>query len=131
MKLIINGNVMTKKLIGILIMMQCALGQQTQGGIPYSKIYNLGSNIHIINLPSIDHDALLTEDMYKELGTPYRYGYKHEVHYTPENSGIWEKTVDGGMIWQIRFISEGAYSISVEYEVFFYSKRRSIIYNDT
>ena len=99
--------------------MQFAIGQQTQDGSPYSQIHGLGNNYPIITLPDVYHDVLIEEDMNMDLGKPYRYGYKHEVHYTPENSGIWEKMVDGGMMWRIHFISEGAHAISFEYEEFF------------
>jgi len=109
---------MMKQLIMILIIMQFALGQQTQEGLPHSQIYDLLDNYHTITLPQIDLDALFEEDTYREMGTPYRYGYKHEVHYTPENSGTWAETADGGILWQVRFISEGANAISFEYEEF-------------
>jgi len=107
-----------KQLAMILIIMQFSLAQQTQEGAPYSQIYSSGNNYQTINLPYVDHDALLEEDAYREIGTPYRYGYKHEVYYTPENSGTWKKTADGGRMWQIRFISEYAYATSFEYEKF-------------
>ena len=96
--------------------MQFALGQQTQGGTPYSQIHDLGNNYHTITLPQIERDVLLEEDSYSSLGTPYRYGYIHKGSYSPENYGIWKKTVDGGMMWQIRFTSKDAYAISFEFE---------------
>ena len=85
-----------KQLAMILIIMQFSLAQQTQEGAPYSQIYSSGNNYQTVNLPYVDHDALLEEDAYREIGTPYRYGYKHEVYYTSENSGTWKKTADGG-----------------------------------
>ena len=109
---------MMKQLAMILIIMQFSLAQQTQEGAPYSQIYSSGNNYQTVNLPYVDHDALLEEDAYREIGTPYRYGYKHEVYYTSENSGTWKKTADGGRMWQIRFISEDAYAISFEYDEF-------------
>ena len=108
-----------KQLAMILIIMQFALGQQTKEGIPYSQIHGLGDNYHTIALPQIDRDALLEEDSKKTIGTPYRYGFIHEGNYSPENSGIWEETSDGGMIWQIRFTSEDAFALSFEYEQFY------------
>ena len=93
-----SGKDTMKQLTMILIIMQFALGQQTQEGVPYSKIQGLGNSYHTITLPQVNHDSLLEEDTYREMGTPYRYGYKHEVHYTSENSGIWEETADGGIL---------------------------------
>ena len=106
------------QLVGILIIVQFALSQQTQEGIPFSKIYDLETNYQIITLPDIDQDVLLEEDIYREMGTPFRYGYKHEVKYSPENSGVWEKTEDGGLIWKIHFTSVGAFAMSFEYNNF-------------
>ena len=113
------GKKMMKQLAMILIIIQFSLGQQTQGGVPYSKIHGFGHNYHTITLPQVDRDALLKEDTYRAMGTPYRYGYKHKVLYSTEGSGVWEETVDGGMMWQIRFKSDGAYAISFEYENFY------------
>ena len=107
-----------KQLTMILIIMQFALGQQTQEGVPYSQIQGLRKSYHTITLPQLNHDALLEEDTYRKLGTPYRYGYKHEVHYTPAHSGTWKETANGGRIWQIRFTSAEAYAISFEYDEF-------------
>ena len=113
-----SGKDTMKQLAMILIIMQFALGQQTQEGVPYSQIHDLGDHYHTITLPPIDRDALLEEDTYREMGTPYRYGFKHEVHYTPEYSGTWAETADGGILWKIRFTSEDAYAISFEYDEF-------------
>ncbi len=104
-----------KQLVMIMIILQFALSQQTQEGIPYSQIHGMINNDHTITLPELNHDVLLEEDMFRGMGTPYRYGYKHEVQYSPENAGIFIETNDGGMIWQIRFISRHAYAISFEY----------------
>ena len=109
---------MMKHLVTILIIVQFALSQQTQEGDPYSKIHSLENNYHTITLPQVNNNALLEEDTYRVLGTPYRYGYKHEVYYTPAQSGIWKETADGGILWQVRFTSEDAYAISFEYEKF-------------
>ena len=114
-----SGKYTMKQLAMILIIMQFALGQQTQEGVPYSQIQGLGNSYHTIILPQVNHDELLQEDTYRERGTPYRYGYKHEVHYTPEHSGTWAETSDGGILWRVRFKSEYAYAISFEYEEFY------------
>ena len=70
---------MIKHLLMILIIVQFSLGQQTQEGAPYSQIQSLGNNYQTITLPQVNNDALLEEDTYRVIGTPYRYGYKHEV----------------------------------------------------
>ena len=116
-----------KQLVMILFIVQFALGQQTQEGVPYSQIHGLSNSYHTITLPQIKQDELLEEDTFREMGTPYRYGFKHEGSYSPENSGYWDETADGGIMWQIRFTSKGAYAISFEYEEF-YIPRGSELY---
>tara|TARA_Y100000590_G_scaffold470664_2_gene667567 strand:- start:2204 stop:3715 length:1512 start_codon:yes stop_codon:yes gene_type:complete len=109
---------MIKHLLMILIIVQFSLGQQTQEGAPYSQIQSLENNYHTITLPQVNNDVLLEEDTYRVIGTPYRYGYKHEVFYTPANFGTWNKTSEGGLLWQASFTSEDAYAISFEYKNF-------------
>ncbi len=67
-----------KQVSMVLIIMQFALGQQIQKGVPYSQIHSLVNNYHTITLPKVDENALLEEDTYMELGTPYRYGFAHK-----------------------------------------------------
>ena len=76
---------MMQKLAIILISIQFILGQVTQEGIPYSKIHGLGYNVHMITLPQVDNNALIEEDIYREMGAPYRYGFKHDGNYSPTN----------------------------------------------
>ena len=107
------------KIIKIIILLQLGWAQQIQESTPFSKNHKINDSIHTISLPKVDHEVLLEEDFYRIEGTPYRYGFKHEVNLNPENSGTWQNTLDGGRIWQIKLFSEGAYSISIEYENFF------------
>tara|TARA_B100001029_G_C15061583_1_gene459015 strand:+ start:302 stop:1813 length:1512 start_codon:yes stop_codon:yes gene_type:complete len=106
-------------IIWIVLIIQFIYGQQTQAGIPFSQISGIDNNIHNVLLPSVYHEKLIEEDSNKKPGTPYRYGYKHKVHLTPNNSGTWEQLPNGGNIWTIQISSKGAYSISFEYENFF------------
>ena len=69
MKVKQNEQDMMKQLAIILIIMQFALGQQTQEGVPYSQIQDLKHSYHTITLPQINHDSLLEEDTYSEMGT--------------------------------------------------------------
>ena len=83
------------------------------------RINSIKTNLAVINLPEVNNQEMLEEDELRAIGTPYRYGYKHEVHFSSENSGKWYPTDDGGKIWQISFKSESAYSICLEYENFY------------
>jgi hypothetical protein len=49
---------------------------------------------------------------------PIRYAYPIEVDYTLENSGIWQKTDDGGRIWQLKINISGALSTNTYYNKF-------------
>ena len=114
-----TGQFMIRQIAGILILIQIILSQQVQEGTPYSWLNGLDNTYHSINLPLVDWEAMLEEDSVKPQGTPYRYGFKHEVNYSPENSGIWEETTDGGLLWQISFKSKDAFALSFEYDKFF------------
>ena len=117
-KILIMKNVM-KHVIVFLFMLQVAIGQMTQDGMPYSHINDLSINAEKIILDPVDVDAMLEEDSQKFAGTPYRYGYIHKTAYSPSNSGQWTDLEDGGRIWQIYFKSSGAHAISFEYEEFY------------
>ena len=108
--------------VGILILIQLGVAQQVQEGSPYSRLQGLDNNYHIIDLPLVDIEALIEEDSNREYGTPYRYGYQHYVELSTENSGIWEETADGGLLWQISVSSENAHALSFEYDNFFIPK---------
>ena len=106
--------------------MQFIFGQQTQEGAPYSQIYGLENSYHTITLPQIDRDMLLEEDIYREPGTPFRYGYKHEVKYSPESSGTWEETTDGGMLWRLGIHSPNAYGMKIFFDSYWLPEGGSI-----
>ncbi|MBC8256872.1 MAG: hypothetical protein H8E85_06135 [Candidatus Marinimicrobia bacterium] len=107
------------RIIGLLILTQFGIAQQVQQGSPYSRLQGLDYNYHIIDLPTVDAEALLAEDSNRATGTPYRYGFKHYVDFSTEDSGVWEETEDGGLFWQISVKSENAYALSFEYDNFF------------
>ncbi len=107
------------RIIGILILTQIGLAQQVQEGSPYSRLQGLDYNYHVIDLPNVDAKALLAEDSNRAAGTPFRYGHKHFVDFSTEDSGVWEETADGGLFWQISVKSENAYALSFEYDNFF------------
>ena len=73
----------------ILIISEFISAQKTVGGKPYSLIHNMETNNQVIQLPPVDVDKLIDEDAQRAVNTPYRYGFRHEGDYTPDNSGSW------------------------------------------
>ena len=112
-------NILIKYILGFIILMQIGLGQAFQSIPAYSLRNNIDNIYPVVSLPLIDKEKLIEEDALRTIGTPERYGFKHQVNYSPSNSGIWTETADGGKLWQLKFISEDAYAISLEYDNFF------------
>ena len=119
-----------KYIINIILFINLLLSQYSVDGFPYSKTYN-SISFQTITLPEVNNALLVKEDSYREYGKPYRYGHKHKVNYSPNNSGEWTKLPDGGKLWKINFYSKNAYAISLELNEFYISKGGKLyIYNN-
>ncbi|MDR0438060.1 MAG: S1 family peptidase [Bacteroidales bacterium] len=71
------------------------------------------------HLHSFDIERIRQEDREDETnGIPPRFGYKHEVNYSLDNSGEWTKLPNGDRIWRLAISSEGALSINLLYDKF-------------
>ena len=58
---------------------------------------------------ALDMERIFREDMENDMrGMPPRFGYKHSVHYTVENSGEWIELPDGSRLWRLTISSPGA-----------------------
>jgi hypothetical protein len=70
-------------------------------------------------MPSLDMEKLEREDREdKESGIPPRFGYRHEVNYTLENSGEWITLPNGDRIWRLSIHCPDAKSINLLYDKF-------------
>ena len=70
-------------------------------------------------LPQFDREKIEREDREDaEKGRPPRFGYKHKVFYTLENSGEWTELPDGGKLWRLSISCPGALSINLLYDRF-------------
>ena len=70
-------------------------------------------------MPSLDIETIRREDIEDmQNGLPFRFGYKHEVDYTLENSGEWTDLPDGGRLWPLEISCQGAFSINLTYDRF-------------
>ena len=70
-------------------------------------------------MPKINIDKLLAEDeIDKEAGLPFRFGYEFKVNFNMQNSGTWTE-IQSGRIWTLKIVSHGAYSINLAYDKFY------------
>ncbi|MCL2073504.1 MAG: trypsin-like peptidase domain-containing protein [Marinilabiliaceae bacterium] len=90
--------------------------------IPYS--WRSGNEILIseipeVLLPNLDMETINKEDLANEgLSIPYRFGFSHDVVLSLSNSGFWQKTKDGGRLWNLRIYSPDALSLNLLYDKF-------------
>ena len=104
-------------MIGVGVSNSIESGQVSKEGTPYSFKYSVRSDYETVTMPEeVDVDFLLMEDKIAGKDDPLRFGYPFYVEYNLENSGSWETTEDGGKIWRLGIISEGAYSINIVYD---------------
>ena len=70
-------------------------------------------------MSALDMEKIFREDLEDEVrGVPPRFGYKHSVHYTLENTGEWIELPDGSRLWRLTISSPGALAISLLYDQF-------------
>jgi len=83
-----------------------------------SSVYYLDQ----VELPTLDNVNLLAK--YKSIqddaqqAIPHTFAEPHQVQMKAENTGQWESSVDGHMLWRQRIVSKGAYSISLGFTEF-------------
>lgn len=60
--------------------------------------------------PVVEVDRLLAQDEANRdvPGIPYRVGYPMRTDLSPGNSGTWEDLPEGGQVWRLRVLTEGA-----------------------
>ena len=103
------------KFISILLLsVHFLMAQTTLDGIPYTKLHKINNNLDKVILESVQLEILLNEDENREPGTPFRYGYIHEVEFNITNSGKWIELEDGSRIWQIHFKSRIGINLNIK-----------------
>lgn len=103
-----------------IIICNCTFGQLSTKEHPISFSYkNIKSIDSIIILPELDMKTIATEDLEdEEKGQPPRFGYKHNVNITLDNSGEWEILEDGSKLWRLSIKCSDALSINLLYDKF-------------
>ena len=108
----------------------CINAQISQGGKPYAFTHQLSSYMEVKIMPPVDVESLLHEDAIARKDVPYRFGYCFDVSYNLQNSGTWEKLSDGGKLWRLKILSQGAYSVNLIYDKFWLPEgAKFFIYN--
>lgn len=119
-------------LFASLIFSSTLIAQVKNLGGPVSwKMKTEVSSVDPINLPSFDLQEYMEEDSINDLTkeTPWRFGHKHQVNYSLENSGEWID-VNNGRVWRIRFRSKDALTMNFIFENMYIPDGGSIhIYN--
>ena len=124
-----------KALSFVLPLLLCAFSnsyaQVSEGGQPYTFTHQVSASIEIKAMSGIDTEALLREDESAPEDEPYRFGYGFDVSYNLQNSGGWNRLPDGGNLWLLKIISQGAYSINLIYGKFWLPEgAKFFIYNN-
>jgi len=100
-----------------------SVAQVTNEGTPISWKYKLQEtkSIQAIQLPLFDLQSIQEEDKKNDKlqAKPWRFGYKHEVDYGLENSGLWTELPNGDRLWRILFESKGALSLNFIFNKFY------------
>lgn len=103
----------------ILSQSQQVIHQYSDGGRPWSeKFTQFDSDISWVNLPYVDVQALMDEDLLyaSDKSRPFRFGWDHYVSYTLNNSGSWHTLSNGDQIWRLGLISSGAVQLSISFK---------------
>ena len=105
-------------LSGVLLFSLSLMAQVKNFGGPNSWNAKISvSDISPINLPSFNLQAYIAEDAINDVtkDTPWRFGHKHQVNYSLNNSGSWTD-VHNGRVWRIRFRSKNALTMNFIFE---------------
>ena len=111
-----------KKVTFVLsILLNFVLSQVSIESIPKSFLSDRVFNQEEIILPAINIEELLEEDrleMESNEMKPYRFAKTIDVELNMENSGSWTTLEDGSLIWQLKIVSPGAYSLNLIYDIY-------------
>ncbi len=83
----------------------------------YARINNITSEFEFVTMEEVNAEALLREDdLNAGPGVPMRYAEKLDVNYNIHDSGTWEETADGGMLWRLGIHSPDAYGMKIFFD---------------
>ncbi|MDR1341968.1 MAG: serine protease [Prevotellaceae bacterium] len=75
-------------------------------------------------LPRLDMETINREDREREEeNRPVRFGYRHPVHFTLDNSGQWTTLPNGDKLWKLDIYCPEALSVNLLYDKFHLPER--------
>ncbi len=110
---------MNKKLLficALTLASSTTIAQTTNLGGPLGwKTTTKMDQIDSKKLHGFDANVVAAEDAVNDLdkSIPWRFGYKYNTNYSLLNSGTWENLADGGRVWRLSLITEGAITMNL------------------
>lgn len=102
-------------------------------GAPYNMedILNTRNVVPTYRTAELNLEEIAVQDSVDESnGVPPRFGYKHRVDLTTNNTGRWTNLPDGGSIWELDIYCPGALSINFTFKEFWLPPSgRLFVYN--
>ena len=75
--------------------------------------------VQLVAMPGPDYDTLLKDDVKRaKQGLPLRFAAPNTVSMSPSTHGTWEHLPEGGMMWRMRVLSEGAAHLNFGFDRF-------------
>ncbi len=99
-----------------------SIGQITNLGQPKSWSVKTGlAPVTALNMPSFNKESYRVEDSVNDASKigPWRFGHKHQVNYSLNNSGSWTTLPNGDRIWQLHVKSKNAISLNFIFQDMF------------
>lgn len=105
--------------VSALLLGVVSYAQQGDGGQPRTQLSTLKSkNFEYRMFASPDIEALRAEDAINDEAKtgPWRFGHNHYTDLNMENAGTWTELANGGRIWQLGLICDGALTVNLTLE---------------
>lgn len=96
--------------------------QISNGGTPYSIMFQLDNNFQSLRFISPDMQVISAEDLINEAANPHsprRMGTSVIINKNPQNSGTWTTIPGVGSIWRLQINVDDALALGVYYDDFF------------
>ncbi len=88
------------------------------GGVPASGVQPL-DQVELAAFPTLDLQAVAREDTWRqEQGLPFRFAISRETNLGLDNSGTWEETPAGRLLWRLRLSCPEVLSLNLGFTVY-------------
>jgi len=105
-----------------LLLTQVGFGQISEGGQPQELVQLKSAVDRLVEMPVLNNRLLLKSSVAQQNDInnlkPFKFAHAFNVHFSPENSGQWYKTVNNQHCWELIIRSKGAKSINLIFENF-------------